>query len=101
MADPTPSTINVKIWRVVGIGYAGYGLLFYLVVLVGLIRGVESEMSPYAIPILIGVPLLVILGALLLRNPNRFFMKRHGIKKEDLPPPRSPEIKYGAITATG
>jgi len=101
MADPPPATIKVKILRgVVGIGCAWFVLLIYLVVLVGLIRGVESEMSPYAIPILIGVPLLVILGALALRNPNRSFMKRHGIKKEDLPPPRSPEIKYGAITAT-
>ena len=100
MAEPEPASLKVKVLRAVGgSGCGALVLTLYTAVLVGRIRGIESEVSPYALPILIGVPLLVILGALLLRHPNRAFMRQHGIKKKDLPPARSPEVTYGPVRA--
>ncbi len=100
MADPPEAPLKTRsLRRVVVIGCAGFVLFFYFVILINLIRGVEFDLKPYAIPILIGVPLLAALGSFLIRNPNRAFMKKHRLKKQDLPQPRKPDIQYGQITA--
>ena len=86
---------------IVGFGCGGLALFVYFAILLALIQGVEFPWKPYAIPILIGVPLLAVLVSRLFRNPNRAFMKQHGIKKQDLPQPRRPEIQYGQIAIVG
>lgn len=98
---PATPMIQKIFLGIVGFGCGGLALFVYFALLLALIQGFEFPLRPYAIPILIGVPLLAVLGSSLFRNPNRAFMKQHGIKKQDLPQPRQPEIQYGQIAIVG
>jgi ribosomal protein S27AE len=101
MADHPEVPTKIRLLRrVPGLGCASFITFFYFATLVGFIRGVESDVSPYAIPILVGVPLLAVIAAYLSRNKNRVFMNKHGLKKQDLPQPKRPEIQYGQINVT-
>jgi hypothetical protein len=52
---------------------------------------------------LILIPLLLafaVFSCYKSKNPNYNFMRKHGIKKQDLPEPRPPKITYGQITTS-
>jgi hypothetical protein len=84
----------------VGIGCGGLIVFLYFSILVNYIRGLEFDLRPAALPILVGVPVLTAVVAFLLRNPNRRFLKAHGMKKNELPQPRLPDIDFGQAVRT-
>jgi len=82
---------------IAGFGCGGILLLFFAIGLVSLIKGTATDL---AYVFLIGVPLLAaFIIAFAFRKPNRAFMKKHGLKKQDLPQPRKPEINYGQVNS--
>lgn len=80
----------------VGIGCGGILLLLLVMGLIPIIQGTATDL---AYVFIIGVPILavIIIAAFTRSKPNRAFMKKHELKKQDLPQPRKPEINYGQI----
>lgn len=89
-----PPKRNLKL-TIARFGCGGILLFFFAMALIPLLQGTATDL---AYVFLIGAPLLIaVLIASTLVNPNRAFMKKHGLKKQDLPQPRKPEIDYGQI----
>jgi hypothetical protein len=78
----------------------GCGGILLLLFAMGLFSVIQGTATSLAYVFLVGVPLLaVVILALAFRESNRVFMKKHGLKKQDLPQPRKPEIHYGQINS--
>jgi hypothetical protein len=93
---PEKDSISVMIIK---LGCGGLLLLFFGIALTAILQGTATSL---AYVFIIGIP--IILAALLyfgLVEPNRAFMKKHGLKKRDLPQPIKPDIHYGQIVSAG
>jgi DNA-directed RNA polymerase subunit RPC12/RpoP len=80
---------------IVKYGCGGILLIFFGMGILALVQGTVNSLGY----VLIFGSLIVagILLAILNRQPNRKFMKEHGLTKQDLPRPKKPEILYGPI----
>ena len=78
------------------LGCSGILLIFFVIGLLAILQGTATEL---AYVFVVGIPILFAIAiGFSMRQPNQAFMKKHNLKKKDLPQPKKPEVSYGQIS---